>query len=231
MSRVDVSIIGIGRMGAAMVGRLRRQGRDVVIYNRTTARSEEVARLTGATVAASAAEAAAAGPIVISCLADDAAVKAAFLGPDGIAAGLAVGTVVLEMSTIDPKTVHLIRPEVESKGAALLDAPVSGSVALVEAGTLTVMAGGDPVALDRARPLLTDLAARVFHMGVSGSGATMKLAVNSLVHAVNVGLSEALVLAELAGVERELAYDVFSAGAAGAPFVHYKRGAFLEPDS
>ena len=74
------------------------------------------------------------------------------------------------------------------------------------------------------------LATRVFHVGELGAGATVKLAVNALVHAIDVGLSEALVLAERAGVEREIAYDVFAAGAAAAPFVLYKREAFERPD-
>ncbi len=92
------------------------------------------------------------------------------------------------------------------------------------------MVGGDGSALERARPVLDALATKVFHVGALGSGATVKLAVNSLVHAIDVGLSEALVLAEKAGVERSAAYDVFAAGAAAAPFVLYKRAAFEHPD-
>ena len=81
----------------------------------------------------------------------------------------------------------------------LLDAPVSGSVSTVEKGELTIMVGGDPSTLELARPVLDVLATNVFHVGALGAGATMKLAVNSLIHAVDVGLSEALVLAEKAG--------------------------------
>lgn len=113
----------------------------------------------------------------------------------------------------------------------MLDCPVSGSVSLVEAGSLTIMAGGDSSLLEAADVALGPLSAKVFHVGPRGAGAAMKLAVNGLVHAINIALSEALVLAERAGVPRDAAYDVFAAGAGGAPFVTYKRAAFLDPDA
>src|SRR6185436_13402646 len=119
----------------------------------------------------------------------------------------------------------------EARGGLLLDAPVSGSVPVVERGELTFMVGGDAEALDRVRPVLDALAATVFHLGPLGSGAIVKLAVNDIVHALNQALSEALVLAERAGVERSKAYDVFAASAIAAPFVHYKRAAYENPDT
>ncbi len=226
---LPVAVVGAGRMGSAMVARLRSAGFPVTVYNRTRARSEAVARASGAAVAGTAREAAAAAGVVISSLADDAAVRAVYGGADGLAAGLRAGAVVCETSTIDPGTVRDVEPLVRARGAALLDTPVSGSVPLVERGELTVMAGGDAAALERARPVLAALAARIFHVGGLGAGATMKLAVNAIVHALNQALSEALVLAERAGVERHRAYEVFAASAAGAPFVQYKRPAFERP--
>lgn len=225
-----IAVLGLGRMGAAMVGTLRGAGFDVVAFNRTTAKAEEVATETGAEMATSAAGAAAAADVVISSLADDEAVIDVYLGPDGAADGLQAGTVVLEMSTIDPKTLTVIQPAVTGAGAILLDAPVSGSVQLVEAGNLTVMVGGDAAALATVEPVLEALAARIFHVGGLGSGATIKLAVNAIVHAINISVSEALVLAEKAGVERSTAYEVFASSAAGAPFVAYKRAAFENPE-
>jgi 3-hydroxyisobutyrate dehydrogenase/2-hydroxy-3-oxopropionate reductase len=226
-----VAILGVGRMGGAMAGTLRRAGFDVTVWNRTGSRVEAVAKVAGANVARTAQEAVAGADVVISSLADDAAVKQVYTGTGGAAAGLREGTVVLETSTIAPQTVREIRPVIEERGAALLDAPVSGSVSLVEKGQLTIMVGGDPSALGRARPVLEALSAKLFHVGGLGAGATMKLAVNALVHAINVALSEALVLAEKAGVERSTAYDVFSAGAGAAPFVLYKRAAFEHPET
>ncbi len=225
-----VAILGVGRMGGAMAGTLRRARFDVTVWNRTRSTAEAVARLVGASVAASTQAAVTNADVVLSSLADDAAVKEVYTGVDGAAAGLREGTVVLETSTIAPQTVHEIRPAIEGRGATLLDAPVSGSVSLVAKGELTVMVGGDPTALERARPVLEALSTKLFHVGELGAGATMKLAVNALVHAINVALSEALVLAEKAGVERGRAYDVFSAGAGAAPFVLYKRAAFEHPE-
>jgi 3-hydroxyisobutyrate dehydrogenase len=227
---LEVAILGTGRMGGAMAGTLRRAGFPVRVWNRTTSRANEVAGSAGASVAATPREAASDADVVISSLADDDAVLSAYTAPDGAAEGLHRGQVALEMSTIAPRTVRAIRPAVEGAGAALLDAPVSGSVSVVEQGQLAIMVGGDGEALERARPVLEALAARIFHVGALGAGATMKLAVNSLIHAIDVGLSEALVLAEKAGVERSTAYDLFASGAAAAPFVLYKRAAFEHPD-
>jgi 3-hydroxyisobutyrate dehydrogenase/2-hydroxy-3-oxopropionate reductase len=224
-----VAVVGAGRMGAAMVGTLRRAGIEVVVFNRTRARAQEVARATGAAVADTAREAAAGAQVVLSSLADDAAVGAAYAGADGIVAGLQPDAVVLEASTIDPGTVHRLRPLVEDRRAFLLDTPVSGSVQLVEAGQLTIMVGGDPAVLERARPVLDPLARQVFHVGDLGSGAVMKLTVNAVLHGLNLALAEGLVLAEKAGVARTTAYEVFASSAVAAPFVHYKRAAFEHP--
>jgi 3-hydroxyisobutyrate dehydrogenase-like beta-hydroxyacid dehydrogenase len=224
-----VAVVGAGRMGAAMVGTLCRAGVEVVVWNRTRAKAEEVGQATGAAVAATAREAAASAPVVLSSLADDAAVGAAYTGGDGIVAGLQRGAVVCEASTIDPGTVRRLGPLVEDRGASLLDTPVSGSVSTVEAGQLTIMAGGDPEVLERVRPVLDPLAKQIFHVGELGSGAVMKLTVNSVLHGLNLALAEGLVLAERAGVERAVAYEVFAASAIAAPFVHYKREAFEHP--
>lgn len=225
-----VGVIGAGRMGAAMTARLRASGREVVLWNRTTARAAGVAAATGARVAATARGAAAAGPVVLISLADDAACRAAYEGPDGVAAGAGPGTVVADASTVAPSTAVDLAELVAAGGGAMLDTPVSGSVPVVERGELTVMAGGAAADLDRARPVLDLLARQVFHVGGHGAGATMKLAVNALVHALNQAVSEALVLAERSGVSRESAYEVFANSVAGAPFVQYKRAAFERPE-
>lgn len=230
MSRPTVAVLGMGRMGAAMAGTLARTGFDLVLYNRTRRTAEEVAIEAGATVVSHPREAVASSEIVITSLADDTAVRDVYGGDDGVAAAVQADQVVLEMSTIDPQVVHEIGALVEAAGGELLDAPVSGSVQLVEQGALTVMVGGSQGALERATPVLDALAAKVFHVGPRGAGATTKLAVNALVHGINGSLAEALVLAERAGVDRSAAYEVFAAGAGGAPFVHYKRAAYEDPD-
>lgn len=226
-----VAVVGTGRMGAAMAARLTGAGHEVSLYNRTRQRAAAAAAAGGGTVADTAAAAAASAEVVLVSLADDAAVRAVYEGGDGLAAGLRPGTVVLEMSTIAPDTARSLEPLVSGRGATLLDAPVSGSVVVVQRGELTVLVGGDETALARARPALDSFARQVFHLGPLGAGATVKLAVNSIVHALNQAVAEALVLAEKAGVARAKAYEVFANSAAGAPFVHYKQASFLDPEA
>jgi 3-hydroxyisobutyrate dehydrogenase/2-hydroxy-3-oxopropionate reductase len=223
---LKVAVIGIGRMGAGMAVRLRESGADVTVWNRTPAK----AAATGCAVAATAREAVAGADTVLVSLADDAAVLAAYDGPDGVVAGLREGTVVVESSTIDPETVRRVEPLVTDRGAALLDGPVSGSTALVEKGQLTFMVGGRAEGVERARPVLDLLARQVFHVGDLGSGAVVKLAVNTVVLALNQALAEALVLGERAGVPRETTYEVLANSAIGSAFVSYKRDAFERPD-
>jgi len=216
-------------MGSAMGARVASAGHELVIFNRTRSRAEEAADRTGARVADTAREAAQSAEVCLVSLADDAAVTTTYLEDDGLIAGLSSGGLVCDTSTVAPATVRGLAPLVAQQGATLLDTPVSGSVSTVESGTLVVMVGGDQAALDRARPVLDAFAKSVFHLGNIGAGATMKLVVNSLVHSLNVSVSEALVLAEKAGLDREMVYDIFEAGAAGAPYVKYKRETFLRP--
>ncbi|MEA2497818.1 MAG: 3-hydroxyisobutyrate dehydrogenase [Actinomycetota bacterium] len=213
-----------------MVASLRRERHDVVVWNRTYSKAQAVADATGAEVAATAAEAARGASFVLTSLADDAAVEKVFVGSEGVVEGLDPGTIVMEMSTIAPRTVLDLRSPVEDRGAALLDAPVSGSVSFAEAGTLTIMVGGEAEAVDRARPVLEALSTKLLHVGDLGAGATMKLAVNAIVHGLDVALSEALVLAEKTGVNRAAAYEVFANSAVAAPFVLYKQEAFVHPE-
>lgn len=200
------------------------------MWNRDRAKAEAVAADTGSKIADSAAAAAAAAEIVVSSLADDAALRSVYLGDEGVVAGLRPGSVAVDTSTVDPGTIEEVGAAVDDTGAGFLDCPVSGSVSTVQAGALVVMAGGDPAMASRVEPLLSSIAKELIHVGERGAGAACKLAVNGLVHGLNVALSEALVLAEKAGVDRAKAYDVFAGGAGGAPFVHYKREAFEHPE-
>jgi 3-hydroxyisobutyrate dehydrogenase-like beta-hydroxyacid dehydrogenase len=213
-------------MGGAMVRRLVESGFDVTAWNRDRTKAEA----SGVAVADTAMDAVASADVILTSLADDAAVREVYLGPDGVAAGGGPGKVIVETSTIDPGTVADIGRAVDATGAWFIDAPVSGSVSTVEAGQLTIMAGGDRTHLDRARPVLAALASKIVEVGPRGAGATTKLAVNGFLHGLNVALAEALVLAEKAGVDRSIAYEVFASGAGGAPFLHYKREAYEHPE-
>jgi 3-hydroxyisobutyrate dehydrogenase-like beta-hydroxyacid dehydrogenase len=224
-----VALIGVGRMGSAMGARVAGAGHDLVVFNRTRQRAEDLAQRVPARVTDTAREAAMSADVCLVSLADDVAVTSTYLDDSGLIAGLQSGGVVCDTSTVAPATVRSLAPLVGQKNATLIDTPVSGSVSTVESGTLTVMVGGDSAALDQARPVLDAFAKSIFHLGDVGAGATMKLVVNSLVHSLNVSVSEALVLAEKAGLDREIVYDIFESGAAGAPYVKYKRTAFLRP--
>ena len=227
-----VGLVGTGRMGSAMARSLARAGHDLVVYNRTQARAEAlVAELAEARVAASPAEVAGAAGVTLTILADDAAVESVYGGSDGLLAGARDGAVLVDLSTVSPGTLRALEPAARDRGVGLLDAPVSGSVSTAEAGELTLMVGGEAADLARARPVLESVARTIFHVGGLGSGSAMKLAVNTVIFGLNGALAEGLVLAEAAGVDRTLAYDVVAAGAAGAPYVGYKRAAFLDPEA
>lgn len=225
-----VAVIGLGRMGSAMARRFHDGGYELVLWNRDRSKAEAVAADTGSSIAATAAEAASRAGLVVSSLADDEALRAVYLGDEGVVEGAEEGTIVVDTSTVDPDTIIEVGSAVDAAGAEFGDCPVSGSVATVEAGALTVMAGGSPESIEKVKPLLSTISKQVVHVGDRGAGAACKLAVNGLVHGLNVALSEALVLAERAGIERETAYEVFASGAAGAPFLDYKRAAYESPD-
>lgn len=228
-----VAILGTGRMGGAMARALARGGMPLVLANRSPEKAQALAAELGGQTRAvgTAREAAEAADVLISMVADEAAVDALYRGPDGVLAGLRDGAVAIDSSTVPPSVSRGLAAEVRARGADILDAPVSGSVTLAESGTLTILVGGEAATLERVRPVLDQLASRVFHMGPLGSGAVIKLAVNAIIFGLNQSVAEALVLAERAGVDRATAYEVFMASAIGAPFVQYKRDAFVSPDT
>lgn len=218
-------------MGSAMAHRFHRAGHQLTLWNRSREKAEALSQeLGGADVPDTPAGAAAEANVVVTSLADDAALSDVYLSEGGVVEGLGPGSVAVDTSTVDPRTILEVGKAFGNHGAGFLDCPVSGSVSTVESGSLTVMAGGDPRLVDRVEPVLSAIASSVIRVGPLGNGAACKLAVNGLVHGLNVALSEALVLAERAGVDREIAYDVFSSGAASAPFVLYKREAYLDPE-
>jgi 3-hydroxyisobutyrate dehydrogenase-like beta-hydroxyacid dehydrogenase len=226
---VKVAFVGIGKMGLPMAGNVLRGGHEVTVFNRTLSRCDPL-RDDGATVATSAAEATCDAEVLVTMLADPAAVEEQILADEHVLADAPDGLVWLEMSTIGPTAARSFASRAAEAGAQMLDAPVSGSVTVAEAAALVSMVGGDAAALERARPVLEAMTKAHFHLGASGAGAAMKLAVNTMIAASTVAISEALVLAEAAGIERADAYEVIAAGALASPFIDYKKAAFLDPD-
>jgi len=224
-----VGLAGLGHMGRPIAASLARAGLLAAVWNRTRARADAVAAELGVTACETPAELASASDVVVTVVADAAAVRQLYDGPDGLLRALRPGALCVEMSTIGPEAIASLGADVVAAGGALVDAPVSGSTAMAAEGTLTILAGGEATDVERARPVLDALGSRTVHAGPLGAGATLKLAVNNVVYGLNQSVAESLVLAERAGIARERAYEAFAAGAAGAPFVHYRRALFERP--
>jgi len=213
-----------------MARRFAAAGHDLVIWNRTEGTARALADSTSDArirVAATPEEAVADRAVILAVLADGDAGRTVLLA-HAVLARLTPETVVCDLGTSGVAAAHDLERGLRTAGARFVDAPVSGSVPAVEAGTLLVMAGGDGEAVAAASPVLGSFARRVMHVGPAGSGQAMKLAVNLVVHNLNAAVAEALALATNAGISGETAYDVFEQSVIAAPFVGYKRAAFLD---
>jgi 3-hydroxyisobutyrate dehydrogenase-like beta-hydroxyacid dehydrogenase len=211
-----VGFIGLGAMGSRMAGRVLAAHHDVVVYNRTPERTKGFAER-GATVAATPRQLAAAVDIVCSSVANDAALEQVMFGPDGALAGARDGALVIEMSTVSPRTARRLQDAARPHGVAVLDAPVSGSTLQAEQGQLVIFVGGEADAYEMARPLLAVLGGKMFYLGPGGSGATMKLCVNVLLGLGVQALAEAIALGEKAGLERDRFLDALGETAVVSP--------------
>jgi 3-hydroxyisobutyrate dehydrogenase-like beta-hydroxyacid dehydrogenase len=201
-----VGFIGLGAMGSRMAGRVLAAHHDVVVYNRTPERTQALAER-GATVAATPRQLAAAVDIVVSSVANDAALEQVMFGPDGALAGARAGAIVIEMSTVSPRTSRRLHDAARTTGVAVLDAPVSGSTLQAEQGQLVIFVGGEADVYQTCRPLLAVLGSKSFYLGAGGAGATMKLCVNTLLGLGVQALAEAIALGEKAGLERDRFLD------------------------
>jgi len=213
-----VGFVGLGAMGGRIAGRLLDTGHQVHATNRTKAKAQALIER-GLRWEATPREVAGAADVVFSMVSDDAALEAVATGPDGILAGLSPGKVYIDMSTVSPEASVRLAEQVRSLGASMLDAPVSGSVPLAEAGTLTIMAGGEEAAFRRVEPLLHDIGRTVTRVGENGQGLLLKLAINVSLAAQTLAFSEGLLLAERGGIDAQLAADVMSTSAIGSPAV------------
>jgi 3-hydroxyisobutyrate dehydrogenase-like beta-hydroxyacid dehydrogenase len=199
-----VAFVGLGGMGTRMARRLLAAGHELVVWNRTSAKTSPLVEL-GAKAAANPADAVRGVEVAITMVANPAALRAVTEGPDGVAAGLG-GSTLIEMSTVGPQAIAGLARAVP----ALLDAPVVGSLAEAEAGTLAIFVGGDAALAERWTPLLSVLGSPV-HVGPLGSGAAAKLVANAALVGVAGVLGEALALARGLGLSHEAAFDVLAA--------------------
>jgi 3-hydroxyisobutyrate dehydrogenase len=201
-----VAVVGLGAMGSRIAARLLDAGHELVVWNRTAEKAAPLVEL-GAVAAASPAEAGERAEVVITMVADPAALAEVTEGPDGVAA--AAGGTVIEMSTVGPAAVARLASALP-EGAELLDAPVLGSRAEAESGSLRIFVGGPAPLVERWTPLLSVLGSPM-HVGQLGAGAAAKLVANTtLVGTIGV-LGEALALAEGLGLSRDKAFEVLAA--------------------
>src|SRR6267143_5654027 len=212
----NLGFIGLGAMGSGLAERLRRAGHSMTVFDRSAKRLEALTAK-GAAAARTPAEVAARSEIVLSCVADDAAVEAVLLGRAGALDGVLPGALIVDLSTVSPLTSRLVADAARVKDAAFVDAAMSGSTPQAEQGALVVFAGGQPGAIERARPILDTIAKTVVHMGQAGAGSTMKLVVNTLLGAGLQILAEALALGEKAGIDRERLAEVLGETAVISP--------------
>lgn len=221
-----IGFIGLGIMGLPMAKNLMEAGHELVLYNRTRKKAEEIAG-NGATVADSPKEVAEESDIVITMLPDSPDVAEILTGEGGVAQGLREGALVIDMSTISPVVTKEVAERIRENGGSLLDAPVSGGDVGAQGGTLSIMVGGSEEDFERARPLFEVLGKTVTHVGPVGSGQVVK-ACNQIVVALNIeAVSEALVLGKKAGIEPEKILDVLGGGLAGSAVIEAKREKFL----
>jgi 3-hydroxyisobutyrate dehydrogenase len=220
-----VGFIGLGAMGSRMAKRLLDSGRGVVGYNRTPEKARALVAA-GLTLAKSPRAVAEDTDTVFSMVTDNAALRAVGLGPDGVVAGLRPGAVWVEMSTVSPAVTRELGQAVAARGAALIDAPVSGSAVTVEAGQLSFMVGGDPAALEKVRPHVLAIGPTITHVGELGLAVAMKIATNLNLAVQMLAFCEAVALAEKAGIERERAVEVLLKSVIASPMVKY-RGPFV----
>jgi 3-hydroxyisobutyrate dehydrogenase-like beta-hydroxyacid dehydrogenase len=217
---MKVAVLGLGAMGSQLLLRLIDEGVDVTGWNRDAPRAKR-AGIPARFVAGSVEDAVTGADVVITMLADGPAVRSVLEGV------LDEGTLVLDMSTSGPEISREVAETLAGRRIRFAEAPVSGSVGAARTGTLTVLFGGSAEDLAAAEPVLRHLGAKTIHVGGVGTASTLKLCLNALLHTFNATLGEVLGAAARAGIDPSTAYDTIGESVIGAPFVHYKRDAFL----
>jgi 3-hydroxyisobutyrate dehydrogenase-like beta-hydroxyacid dehydrogenase len=207
----NLGFIGLGVMGGRLAKRLLDAGHDVTGYNRTASRAEWLVGH-GMRLARSPREVVRAAEVTFSMVSDAEALRAVTEGPDGALAGLRPDRVYVEMSTVGPLVVEELAVEVAEAGAHLVEAPVMGTVATLEQGRLhLVMLGGDAAVCERVRPLLDELGRKVVYVGTTGKAMLLKAGVNLSLPVQMAAFAEGLLLAEKAGIPREVALEAMLA--------------------
>lgn len=216
-----IGFVGLGAMGSRMALNLLQAGFRLRVYNRDRSKTRDAAAK-GAAVCATPAEAASGAEFVVSIVADDAATREVMLGAQGALASIAQSAVIIDSSTNSPAVAREVAAAASAKGAAYLDAPVSGSILQAQNRELVFMVGGEAGAFERAQPLFKAMGRLARRMGDTGAGATIKLVNNMLTGTMTAAVAEAAQVAEAAGVDREAAVEILGEGAAGSRLLKTK---------
>jgi 3-hydroxyisobutyrate dehydrogenase len=211
-----IGFVGIGYMGRPIARRLLESGFKLLAYDRDRSKAEELTRYGGA-AANSVAELSSSCNVVLSCLPSDEAVLDIYRGPDGGFAHAQPGSTIIDMSTVYPETSQELSRLGAEHGIRVLDVTISGSTPTAENGLLTLFGGGDKDCFNAAESIFRVIAKKYFYLGPSGSGATMKLVVNTLLGIGMQAIAEAVALGEKAGLDRNRLLTVLSETAVVAP--------------
>jgi 3-hydroxyisobutyrate dehydrogenase len=215
-TQTRLGFIGLGHLGSRIARRLVTAGFPMTVYNRDREKTKELAAL-GADVAPDPRKLADRVDVVLSCLADGAAVETVYLGSGGVLRSARPGTVIIEMSTVAPETSRKLFHAAHELGISVLDVPVSGSTPAAEAGALTLFAGGKRQTFEEASPIFAAIAQHWYYMGPSGSGVAMKLVVNTLLGLGMQAVAEAAALGQKLGLPREALFETLAKTAVVAP--------------
>jgi 3-hydroxyisobutyrate dehydrogenase len=225
-----VGFIGLGIMGSRQAANLVRAGHELRVFNRTRETAERWASEHAAEVADGPRAAAEGADAVITMVVDGPQVEAVLLGEDGAVAGAPDGTLFIDCSTIAPAHARRLGATLRERGHGFVDAPVTGSAPKAEDGTLTIMCGGEPADMERARPLLEAMGQLIVHAGEVGQGQAVRVISNS-VTAVNCAtLAQALVVGRRAGVDLDSLVEVMGAGSANSTMLQLKGRPMLTHD-
>ena len=220
-----VAFLGLGIMGRPMASNLVKAGHEVAVWNRTPGKEVD-----GARYAPSPAEATTGAEVVWMCVSDTQAVERVLFGPQGVEQSLAQGMISVDSSTISPSATRKFAERVRVKGVDYVDAPMTGSKAAAESGTLIFMVGGEEAAIEKLKPLFAAMGKLFFRMGEAGKGQAAKLAMNLQIALIYEGFAEALTLATKLGVSAETLLPLVEASMVRSGVVEYKAPFVLKRD-
>jgi 3-hydroxyisobutyrate dehydrogenase-like beta-hydroxyacid dehydrogenase len=214
--KAEVGFIGLGLMGSRLTRRLHSGGWKIQAWNRSPKPADELNK-EGIAVATSVADLVSDSDVILSSLANDAAVRSVYFDKGGVFSAASPGSVILELSTISPELSRQLHLEASTRGVSFLDVAISGSTPAVEVGTITLFAGGDKTTFEQSVPIFESIAKQWFLIGPGSSGVQMKLVVNLLLGLDMQAIAEAVSLGEHLQIDRNVLLDVLSKTAVIAP--------------